>query len=386
MKKHALMFCVIAVFLWRVLLQGSAAVGNRTIPYAPTFPYAGWLHEAFGPWWMVRWAGFDGVHYLTLAREGYGKTANLEAFFPMYPLFLNLLSRIIPNSVVAGLLISHLMFGVVLLLLIKICQLEKHKNIVFLILLFLLFPTSYAFVSLYTESLFLALALGSWYAARKQRWLVAGLLCAAATATRVVGVFLIPALIVEAFQQAKEQQKRISRKILIAGLLGIFGILSYMVYLQLRVHDSLAFFHVQQAFGGNRQTNLIFFPQVVYRYLRMLATVPVSRITLTIAQEFGLTMLAGLVLSVMTYRTWKKRKMLGLRWSLLVYSWGSFLLPPLTGTFQSMPRYLLVIFPFFFFLSDIFARHRWLMVVYVLISGTLLLINTALFFQGIWVS
>jgi len=53
------------------------------------------------------------------------------------------------------------------------------------------------FLSLaYSESLFLALALGAWYAARRQRWWWAGVAASAAALVRVNGVFIALALAV----------------------------------------------------------------------------------------------------------------------------------------------------------------------------------------------
>ena len=60
------------------------------------------------------------------------------------------------------------------------------------------FPTSFFLGAVYTESLFLAFALGAWWAARVRRDLVlAGLLAAGAAVTRNVGVLLIVPLMLE---------------------------------------------------------------------------------------------------------------------------------------------------------------------------------------------
>ena len=65
----------------------------------------------------------------------------------------------------------------------------------------LIFPTAYFLHIGYTEALFMALVLGSFLAARTERWWLAGLLGGLAALTRVNGLVLMPALPAEALTQ-----------------------------------------------------------------------------------------------------------------------------------------------------------------------------------------
>jgi len=78
----------------------------------------------------------------------------------------------------------------------------------------------------YTESLFLALALGAFLAARTRFWLVAGALSALACLTRVNGLLLLPALSLEAWEQYR-LSRRIDPRWLWLGLTGL-GIAGYI--------------------------------------------------------------------------------------------------------------------------------------------------------------
>jgi len=76
------------------------------------------------------WAGrhWDSAFYLSIAGEGYerpvsGQLSNL-AFFPVYPLLTRLLSGLIGNAVIAGVLVSHLAFLGALLILDRLTLLE----------------------------------------------------------------------------------------------------------------------------------------------------------------------------------------------------------------------------------------------------------------------
>src|SRR5204862_803310 len=72
----------------------------------------------------------------------------------------------------------------------------------------------------YSESLFLALVLGSILAARSQSWAAAGVLAALACATRVNGLLLGPTLLVEAWLQYRVT-RRIDWRWLWIGLAGL---------------------------------------------------------------------------------------------------------------------------------------------------------------------
>src|SRR3954469_6119358 len=64
-----------------------------------------------------------------------------------------------------------------------------------------LFPTSYFFSLPMTESLFLLLSAATFLAAARQRWWAAGILGALTSATRVIGICLLPALLLLPLQK-----------------------------------------------------------------------------------------------------------------------------------------------------------------------------------------
>src|SRR2546428_12076071 len=64
---------------------------------------------------------------------------------------------------------------------------------------FTVFPTAYFLLVGYTEALFCALAFGSALAARRQRWLAAGMLGGLAAAARLTGLALLAFLLIELY-------------------------------------------------------------------------------------------------------------------------------------------------------------------------------------------
>ena len=385
---------------WRLLLTLTAAAAPLVLAYQPSFPYAELFPEWFGaPRWVTAWANFDGVHYYTIATSGYLGTGLVQAFFPAYPLLVRALHQLGVPVLAAALLISHLSLWAALITLHRLIRLDFSTKIARWSVLFLLaFPTSFFFGSFYSESLFLLAALVSLYQARQGRWRLAGLAAGVASATRIVGIALVPALLVElAIQErllpkygyhfewrpaawARAVQglfKRRWRSLwwIAAGGLGVLG---FMLFLSIQFNDPLYLLSVQAEFGGGRQESLVAYPQVVWRYTKILTTGSVSGVRLwSTVQEMiaGVVAVVGLGLAA-----------LKIRWSYILFAGIAILLPTLTGTFSSMPRYILVAFPLYIGLALVTKSRPELRWTILSISGLLLVMNTLLFSQGYWVA
>ena len=207
-RNKKVLFFVLSVFIiWQILISGLILLGERYFPTTMEYLYT--EKRMINPRWLWSRANFDGIHYLDIARKGYG--VYQQAFFPLYPKLIEYLgfSPIFQGrTLVAGLLISviSLFFG--LLLFYKLIRLDYQKNIARRAIIYLLiFPTSFYFAAVYTEALFLVLVLASFYFARTKHWWWAGIFGLLATSTRLPGIFLFPALMVELWMQAGLHQK-----------------------------------------------------------------------------------------------------------------------------------------------------------------------------------
>ena len=120
------------------------------------------------------------------------------AFFPLFPLLLRLASYVTGEFVITGMVLSHICFLLALFLLHRVALLfglsacDADRSLFYLAV----FPTSYFFSIPLPESLFLMLTVASFYFAKSERWWLAGLFGAFASATRTTGVLLLPALAV----------------------------------------------------------------------------------------------------------------------------------------------------------------------------------------------
>ncbi len=369
----------LAWFIWRSVLMLVAVVADRFLKYEPTFPYAFTLLPKYDlPRWLYSWANFDGVHYLTIAEKGYIGTGLIQAFFPVYPGLVAALNTITANTLLSGLIVANVASLVLVWVWFGFVKAWKGSAVaIWATAILAVFPTSFYFGAVYSESLFLLLVIGAFWAAQRQQWWLAGAVVAVAAATRVVGVGLVPCLLLWWWQSRDAKLPRQWWQVVpIIG--GVVGLGLYMWFLYREFHDPLYFFHVQSEFGSGRQESLILYPQVVWRYIKIWLTYqPHDWKYLAFIQEgvVGVMGLVGLV--------WAARRV-PLAWTL--FGLGAFLLPTVTGTFSSMPRYVLVCFPIWLALAEQFTTHRWLRVGYLLGSLSILILMTVLFVQGYWVA
>lgn len=393
-----IIFKIITVFfVWRLFLFEISFFADNFLKYDPSFPYSQDLLAKFDlPRFIYSFANFDGVHYITIAQKGYIGTGLIQAFFPLYPYLTMFLDILIGNTLLTGLLISNVFTIIVAISLYYYVKDEKKELAWTAIIVMLLFPTSFFFASLYTESLFLSLVILTFYFAKKKYLYWTTLFIFLASITRIVGIFLLPAVILfyifdnlslsEIFSNKINLSKRFyegiynfkKNKFKIAFLcFGAFGLLSYMAFLKYEFNDPLYFFHVQSEFGGVREERIVLYPQVLYRSVKILLTTNTQNISyFNYTMEF-LTATIGLALVILaTYR-----RHIGI----MFFCLAAFILPTLTGTFSSMPRYILVCFPIYIYIAEKMNNHKIYQIIWFFISLALLLISCTMFIQGYFI-
>lgn len=304
----------------------------------PTFPYYNSLLEE-GSARQAIWAHFDGAHYLHLAQFGYDGTG-VQAFFPVYPLLISAAHTVGIPYLVAGRLISFVALVGSLICLMYLFG--KRWRAITLVLL--LFPTSFFLAAMYTESLFLFEILFFFVLLKRQNYLVAALVAGLASGTRLVGIFLSLSLLIDLYAHRKSITYNSLLIPISYFLIANSGFLVYVLYLWHRYGDPLIFLHVQSLFGAERSSGeIVLLPQVLVRYARMIVTVDPST---WLYQRVWLELASFLVAAVLW---WRNRRFIPLSHSAFVGA--SILLPTLSGTLSSLPRYLLVLAPFLFPLS-----------------------------------
>jgi len=102
----------------------------------------------------------------------------------------------------------------------------------------------------YSEALFLLLLALTLLFTDKKKWWLAAIAAGLASSTRFIGVFLSLVVIGTSLRGAWPLKNRSFLKLIGLGSLSIAGLFGYMVYLQIKFHDALAFVSAQQFWPG----------------------------------------------------------------------------------------------------------------------------------------
>lgn len=319
------------------------------------------------------WSHWDPAHYLRIADVGYrssGEDALFIVFFPLFPLLVATAGFFVRNLVVAAVLVttaSSIASGWLLYRLVRLDRPEAEARGA--VVLLFAFPTAYALFAPYSEAVFLTCVLASVYAARTGRWWLAGLAGLGATATRMVGLALVPALLVEAF--VVQGRGGAARKLGAICLVPL-GFLAYLG-INAAVHgDPLHFLEVQDEH---------WFQHAVAPW------VPVTD---------ALAAIDGMTWDVETFLVHPARLVaLAFAFLVLAYGWRTLgwtdrvfsattMLMVLSASWLiSLPRYLLAIYPLFTTLGRL-GRNRWALGFAAAVGFALQLFLFARFSRGMW--
>ncbi len=236
----------LAVFVWSRAAIWAAALFAWLVFEPNRHPLAArWDDPALTRdlgWVTDVWARWDSVWFLRIAEHGYGAaTGAASAFYPLYPLTLAGLGRVLGGHyVAAGIIVSLTAAAASFVLLHRLAESRLGAEGARRAVLYLaLFPMSLFLQAVYSESLFLALALAAFLLAERGRWLPAGVVTGLAVLTRVAGVALLPALALLAWRQPERRRALVS--------LGVAPVIfaAYPLYLGLARGDAFAFAHAQ---------------------------------------------------------------------------------------------------------------------------------------------
>jgi hypothetical protein len=146
----------------------------------------------------------DAVWYLRLADEGWSEDDASAAFFPLYPLAVRVVSRVLPgDDLFAAILVSNAAFlGALLALFALTTEAFGVRIARRTIVVTAIFPTAFFFLAPYTESLFLFLSVLAFREARRDRWWGVAVFGGLAALTRSAGILLLPALAFDALRGA----------------------------------------------------------------------------------------------------------------------------------------------------------------------------------------
>jgi hypothetical protein len=350
------------------------------------------LHVAGGGF-FDGWVRLDSGWYASIADLGYGYTPGRQsnvAFFPGYPLVVRAVSHVTGNTPLAGVLTTIVCGALAFGAFGRWCRdrLDPAETLTAVLCLALYPYAYYLFGVMYGDALFLLLALAAFLAFERDHLLLAGVAGAAATATRFVGLAVVVGLVVGVLERRavvhdaeRGRWFRIDRSRLRdlrprdAGVLvSLAGIGAWCAYLWQRFGDPLAFSTVQEAWGQQAGPDTWakrdFFGALVHR--------PAELYTVGLVLQLAAAVLVALSIPAVGRR---------FGWRYAAYVAVVVALPVIgSQDFQGTGRYMLGAFPAFALAGALLAARDRLRVVVLPVSGTLLVVFTALFANGRYLS
>ncbi|HSK70320.1 MAG TPA: glycosyltransferase family 39 protein [Pyrinomonadaceae bacterium] len=320
------------------------------------------------------WKRWDAVHYVSISELGYtavGEHRFMIVFFPFYPLLIAAFSVIIGDNLVSAFIVSGLASVALGLVFRELVKLDYSERIAqFAVFFLFIFPTSFVLHIPYTESLFLALTVGCFLAARKRSWILAGILGGLACLTRINGLILFPALLFEVWNEYDET-KQFNRKWFCLAMIP-FGFTAYLA-LNYFVTGNPTMFLVHQREHWNKYLDVPWhgiweaFKSTIYRK---------PSESIMIGFQESLFVLIGLFATIAGWRH--------LRGSYRVWMIANWLLFVSTSFILSVPRYTLVLFPLFILMAVQAVRNWWANVLFIVWSILFLSLFTTQFIRGWW--
>ena len=243
---------VLALVILSALIVSAAAAGTGEWYFqhhkTPPGPEVG-----LGGYVLGGWFAYDSGWYADIAERGYHYTPGLQssvAFFPLYPLAVRAAQTLVRDVHWAGVLVTLLCGPLAVLLFLRWARTRVDDDTAFQAsLLFALYPFSFFLYGvMYSDALFILMVVGAFLLLEKGRLGPAVLLGALATAARPVAPAVVVGLLVRRLEWKRERNERWTLVDLLP-VLSALGFVFYMLYLQWRFHEPLAFVKVQEAWG-----------------------------------------------------------------------------------------------------------------------------------------
>lgn len=330
--------------------------------------------EAFNHW--------DSRAYLTIATEGYEAPSVkldyrlfLSHFPPLYPLLIKAGVFLTPFSAAAvGFLISLVCGFIASILLYELVRFDfkNEQTALKAVWFFNIFPTAYFMLGIYTESLFLMLSIGSFYALRLGYKWTAGLLGFGAIFTRLPGITLGPVYLHDIWVKLKKS-KNIFYLVLPGAAVLLYLVINYFYY-----GDPLFFMHEYETNPYSAKKMIVPFSETIRDFAHVFYALFDHSLTHSFMVNQGFNAIfVVFALAVSIYGLY-----LRIPAPYSIYAFSSLLFIGSFGWGISNARYALAIFPIFIVLALI--KDKYLLSVLTAVFIFALFFFTRLFALGWW--
>lgn len=312
-----------------------------------------------------RW---DSINYISIAENGYQFSGKYEhggeliAFFPLFPILINLVAHIpFVDYFLAGIILSFIFgLGAAILLYKLVFDWKGHRAATVAVTLLSFYPGSIFLSAAYTESLFLFLTLFTFYLWENKNGKWSTLTVALSCVTRMTGSVLGLIFAWDVWSRTKNIPKTLLY-CLIAGI----PFFAFLLFQYLKYGTPLAFMDAQHV------------------HWQQYGVIPIQGLWLAIERAifdtnypvmwkvdlvYLVTMVVTMIISfkVVPRRIW-------------VFGLGVMLLTLSSNFILGMGRYLMLVLPFYFYWGFVLAERRTASKWVVFISTMFMLVTTVLF-------
>jgi hypothetical protein len=326
---------------------------------------------------LCRW---DCAWYVGISEQGYERfpipnhsNVGRWGFFPLYPMLVAAIRFVFPYPTILIATVTSIACSYAACL-VAWPLLENNMRAYVLYCAFLLSgPFSFHFTTFLTEPLFVLLTSCVFLALKRSSYLAVGISSALLSATRLIGVFVVFATVIQMFRQHRQQRGStlsfprwvLGRPdLLVAILISPAGLFAYILFLYVTVGDGFAFLHVQRAFGRVAGNPLVFLWDG-------LSAVPTTGWLPTAPQWSALAAVIGLALSAVLV----VRRQYG---AALFCALGIIL--PLITNLASMVRYVVGLAPLTMLLAALLSASRL-----TYLAALALFLTTCYFLTVAWI-
>jgi hypothetical protein len=321
------------------------------------------------PFWDA-FARHDSGWYFDIARNGYDATAAVAggrsniAFAPVYPMLMRYVGRLFgrapANAYLGGIIVSWLAFALAMAVLYRLAALDlPRRRAERAVLLTAIFPFAFFFGAVYTESTFLLFTLLAFYGFRTRQWALGGLAGAVATATRVTGIMMWPALAWIAWRAAKPAPRD---RVAAAAALGLTacGFAGYCAYIYDLSGQPLLWATALTRWGSGYHPGGAPWTAPVELLHKLLTHPYVFLASEPMALYDTLYGVTALLFAAAIPFVWRR---FGAAYGLFMLL--NLYLPLSSGAFEGLGRYCSVLFPAFIWLASIRSRFFYTSLVVV---------------------
>ncbi|MFI5394445.1 MAG: hypothetical protein ACHQ9S_02830 [Candidatus Binatia bacterium] len=335
---------ILPILLWKAAVFLIIVIAFGLIPFrgshsANIDPDNPPLSTSFSLW--------DAKHYIYLAENGYRPGRIDNGFAPLYPLAMSTLNFVTGSSVASGLLISNLASGVGLYLFyVFVKRRFGADSAMRSLLLFLAFPTAFYLNLIYTEGLFLLLAMLFFLALHRRAFAAAAVFSFLLPLARPQGIFVIVPfalfLLLEAMEEARWRRASPKDRLVIRLtprflylLVPLLAVAVWLGWMKAATGDAFAPFHAQGAFISQRSLGSLLKPWLPLTNLFIPNLTLHGFTTSVIDRAFFVAFVASLPV---VYR----------RVDLVLFVFCLLMgMEPFLGSYMSYTRYVMLAFPLY---------------------------------------